>query len=272
MQRTCANCGEKQQQSIPKKTGYQITITAGEGGSVSPSGSFLVEEGGSFTVTVTPDDGYRIGAVIIDSTQQSQNSTLTFTDVRSNHTISVTFVKQQNQTRTCVGIIANAIQPMQEVTKESFDMRDFQIIAVISENDRLTRVNITDQCSPGYFPSMYHSASMLGSAELLFRYNGTDSEIAAFVKSQPISVGVQMYLRGDGNRNCTVDTDDAIAALRAGTLASIGAEDELDADQRAALDVNLSDSVDVSDAIYILRYFNYAQIGFNESWEDLIGS
>ena len=75
---------------------YTVSVTAGSGGTVSPSGSVDVLEGGSVSFTITPNDGYELGQLLIDGSNVSVQSTYTFSDVRGNHTIYAVF--QQAQT------------------------------------------------------------------------------------------------------------------------------------------------------------------------------
>ncbi len=72
-------------------TTYTVTATAGSGGSISPSGAVSVMEGNNQTFTITPDSGYRINSVTVDSVGQGAITTYTFTNVTASHTISVTF-------------------------------------------------------------------------------------------------------------------------------------------------------------------------------------
>ena len=66
---------------------YTITVTAGSGGSVSPNGTVDVEEGGSVTFAINPNEGYGLGQLLIDGSPVSVQSSYTFSDVKSNHTI-----------------------------------------------------------------------------------------------------------------------------------------------------------------------------------------
>ena len=45
---------------------YTITATAGNGGSISPSGTMTVNYGGSQSFTISPDANYTIGNVVLD--------------------------------------------------------------------------------------------------------------------------------------------------------------------------------------------------------------
>ena len=75
----------------------QLTInaTAGPNGSIAPSGSTLVDYGGSQAYTITPDSNYHVADVIVDSISQGPVTNYTFTDVTSDHTISATFTINQ---------------------------------------------------------------------------------------------------------------------------------------------------------------------------------
>jgi putative cell wall-binding protein len=70
---------------------YTITASAGNGGSISPSGAVSVPEGGSQTFAVTPNSNYSIASVTVDGINQGALTAYTFDKVTSDHTISVTF-------------------------------------------------------------------------------------------------------------------------------------------------------------------------------------
>jgi len=70
---------------------YEINVTAGEGGSITPSGSLNLFEGSDQTFDITPDRDYRILDVIADNHSLGATNTFTFTNIASNHTLSVMF-------------------------------------------------------------------------------------------------------------------------------------------------------------------------------------
>jgi Divergent InlB B-repeat domain len=72
-------------------SGYSITSSAENGGSVSPAGTTTVNSGAGQTFTITPSTGYQIAGVVVDGVSAGAVSTYTFTNVTANHTISVTF-------------------------------------------------------------------------------------------------------------------------------------------------------------------------------------
>ena len=78
-------------------TGYTITATAGANGSITPSGAVGVAVGGSQTFTISPSSGYVIDTLKVDGLEVTATTSYTFSDVKANHTIEVTF-KQESQT------------------------------------------------------------------------------------------------------------------------------------------------------------------------------
>ena len=79
---------------------YTIEATAGAGGSISPSGSVSVREGGDQTFTITPDKGYAVSNVKIDGKSIGAVKSYTFENVSRTHTIEVVFVKGTASART----------------------------------------------------------------------------------------------------------------------------------------------------------------------------
>ena len=79
---------------------YTIEATAGAGGSISPSGSVSVREGGDQTFTITPDKGYAVSTVKIDGKSIGAVKSYTFENVSRTHTIEVVFVKGTASART----------------------------------------------------------------------------------------------------------------------------------------------------------------------------
>ncbi|WP_072371309.1 S-layer homology domain-containing protein [Thermophilibacter mediterraneus] len=71
---------------------YTITATAGEGGSISPSGTHSYAAGSDVSFSITPDEGYTVGSVTVDGVDVGQRSSYTFADLDDDHTISVTFM------------------------------------------------------------------------------------------------------------------------------------------------------------------------------------
>src|SRR5699024_8624602 len=79
----------------PKNIDYQtcnVTVTANEGGTVSPAGTTAVTEGESFTLTITPNAYYHVESVVVNGeTVTVTDNTYTLDSVTSETTIEVTF-------------------------------------------------------------------------------------------------------------------------------------------------------------------------------------
>src|SRR5436190_4837100 len=72
---------------------YPITATTpGGNGSISPSGSVVVNCGANQAFTITPNSCYAISDVLVDGVSQGAISTYTFPNVQASHTISASFV------------------------------------------------------------------------------------------------------------------------------------------------------------------------------------
>ena len=72
-------------------TTYAITASAGDGGSISPSGRVSVARGGDKTFTVRPGDGYAVKDVLVDGKSIGAVESYTFENIRAGHTIEAIF-------------------------------------------------------------------------------------------------------------------------------------------------------------------------------------
>ncbi len=96
---------------IPLQT-YTLTASVVGNGAVTPNGNVAVFEGGAQTLTFTPGNGFRVGAVLIDgSPVPVTGNTYTFTNVQGDHTIQVTFVPLPTHTITATAGANGDISP-----------------------------------------------------------------------------------------------------------------------------------------------------------------
>ncbi len=70
---------------------FNLSSSAGTGGTVSPSGSTTINYGASQTVNIIPNTGYYISDVTVDNVSVGPVNHYTFTNVTANHTISASF-------------------------------------------------------------------------------------------------------------------------------------------------------------------------------------
>ena len=76
---------------------YILQASAGQHGSISPSGALKVPENASQTYAITPDDGYQIADVLVDGESVGAVSSYTFRDIAGAHTIQAFFVPEGTQ-------------------------------------------------------------------------------------------------------------------------------------------------------------------------------
>ena len=76
--------------TFEKKT-YNISASAGIGGTISPNGTSVVTHGSNKTYTITPSFGYGVADVKVDNVSVGAVTSYTFSNVTSAHTIKATF-------------------------------------------------------------------------------------------------------------------------------------------------------------------------------------
>lgn len=126
--------------SSPGTKQYSINASAGQGGSISPSGSNVVEQGKSIVFTVTPDSGYEVDTVKVDGKSVSLlNYTYTFKNVAASQNIYVSF----KQTET-----ANNEDSPICIEDINWDSSDTIIIDISEKTKVAAKVfqKITDDC------------------------------------------------------------------------------------------------------------------------------
>lgn len=72
-------------------TYYTITASTNPNGTITPSGSVIVNSGNSQEFTITPNSGFHVVNVLIDDNSIGAVSSYTFTNVVANHTIVANF-------------------------------------------------------------------------------------------------------------------------------------------------------------------------------------
>ena len=116
-------------EAVYEITSYTVKASAGEGGTITPSGDVLVAHGNSAVFTITPEKGYHVKEVLADNKAVNlTDNQYTFTDVKEPHTISASFEKDI----TTITISASAgeggtISPSGEVTAEIGSSVEFTV-------------------------------------------------------------------------------------------------------------------------------------------------
>ena len=109
-----------------KKT-FTISATAGNGGSITPSGTTSVNSGDSLTYAIIPNTGYEIASVKVDGINKGAISSYTFSNVTSNHSISATFVKKTFTISASAGV-GGSISPAGTIQVTHGESRSFSIL------------------------------------------------------------------------------------------------------------------------------------------------
>jgi beta-glucanase (GH16 family) len=83
---------------------FTITASAGSGGSISPTGSVVVNQGANQSFSIAANSGFTISSVTVDGVNQGAITSFTFSNVQANHTISAAFAASN---RTLTGSSGN---------------------------------------------------------------------------------------------------------------------------------------------------------------------
>jgi len=105
---------------------FTITASAGANGSISPSGSVIVNQGANQSFTITPSAGFKVSSVTVDGASVGAVTSYTFSNVQANHTISAAFV-QITYTITASAGSNGSISPSGTVTVNSGASQSFTI-------------------------------------------------------------------------------------------------------------------------------------------------
>ena len=107
---------------------YTITASAGSNGSISPSGSITVNQGGNRTFAVSAATNYHIDDVLVDGASVGAISSYTFSSVSRNHTIQASFAINTH-TITATAGSKGSISPSGNVTVNQGGNRTFAVSA-----------------------------------------------------------------------------------------------------------------------------------------------
>ncbi|MDP4222531.1 MAG: LamG-like jellyroll fold domain-containing protein [Bacteroidota bacterium] len=90
---------------------YTITASAATGGSINPSGAFVVNEGANQTFSIKPDLGFKVSDVKIDDISVGAVSSYTFSNVAANHSITALFDSTPTYTITATAGTGGLVSP-----------------------------------------------------------------------------------------------------------------------------------------------------------------
>src|SRR6185369_813136 len=110
---------------VPK---FTITATPGANGMITPSGAVQVNCGADQTFTISPSACHHVADVLVDGTSQGPVTSYTFTNVRTAHSITASFVfAPDRDTITASAGPGGSIEPAGEVVVDCGSTQAFTI-------------------------------------------------------------------------------------------------------------------------------------------------
>lgn len=70
---------------------YSITATADSNGTITPSGTMTLPFGSTQTFSITPNTGYHVSSLLVDGTSVATDTSYSFPNISSNHTLHAMF-------------------------------------------------------------------------------------------------------------------------------------------------------------------------------------
>ncbi len=173
---------------------FTITASAGNGGTISPSGAVTVGQGASKTFVIVASSGYTISSVIVDGVSVGAVSSYTFPSVKAAHTISASFTPTSptSYTITASAGTGGTISPSGVVSVSQGASKTFAIAA--SSGYTISSV-VVDGVSVGAVPS-YTFPSVMAAH--------TINAVFAPVSSATFTIGYSTVFSSTDNGNANV--------------------------------------------------------------------
>jgi hypothetical protein len=148
---------------------YTITASAGANGSISPTGTLTAYEGDDQTYTITPDAGYSIADVLVDSVPVGAVASYTFSNVTAGHTIAASFMYAllAIDAPTTVTTLQMAMpNPSRDGVTLAFSLaeRGPVNLCIYSVDGRRVRTLATGTQEPGYYRHVWDGRDDSGNA------------------------------------------------------------------------------------------------------------
>lgn len=179
---------------VEKVQGFVIKASAGNGGTITPSGDVKVEKGTDMTFRFSASSGYTVSNVIVDgATVTGVSGSYTFKDVQGAHTIEVTFRSTGGgggggSDRTLTGISVGGSYSTSYYDGDPFDIANLTVTAIYSDGSRIPVIS-------GYTvdPSVLH----IGDDTVTVSYQGFTASITVTVSEPPVVTGIYVHTGPD---------------------------------------------------------------------------
>jgi len=168
---------------------YTLNLTAGTGGSVSPSGLVSANPHDNKTVTITPLSCYSINDVVVDGKSVGPVTTYTFTDITTDHTLTAAFVQKQYTISASTNGYGGSITPSGDTKVNCGDNKDYTI-----SSDYGYSINdvAVDSVSQGKI-NKYTFSNIAADHKIYCQFNSMPVG-TLFVSSVPL--GAQVFIDG----------------------------------------------------------------------------
>ncbi len=168
---------------------YTLNLTAGTGGSVSPSGLVSVNPHDNKTVTITPLSCYDIKDVVIDGKSNDPITNFTFNDITTDHVLIATFVQKQYTISASTNGYGGSIIPSGDTKVNCGDNKEYSITADYGYSINDVAV---DSVSQGKI-NKYTFSNIIADHKIFSKFSLIQTG-SLFVTSVP--VGVQVFIDG----------------------------------------------------------------------------
>ena len=209
--------------NTPTATSGVVTATAGQGGTISPSGAIAVDFGSSKSFTIAPSTGYHVLDVLVDGSSVGAVTSYPFTNVQASHTIHASFSPD--------AYTLTITPPVNGTVTKSPDQASYLSGTVIT----LTATPATGYSFTGW------SGDLTGTTNPATITMDADKTVTA-------TFTLSTTVRGDIGGNGTVGMDDAL--LLAQSIVGIAT---LTTAQRLAADVNGDGSITMADTLLVAQ-------------------
>ena len=175
---------------VLNKSTYAVVITHSEHGRLFPSGTVTVARGSEFTVTILPDDGYRLSSLIIDGESVGTGfEKYTFKDIAADHTVYAEF----EEVPVPPGVPDFTAWVCKVTESDGRSTRERIVDAPLSDGDPFTMTNI--------------SAGVVQTAEIELRNTGDVDLDTRLCLSSLICTSDNLVLADHIEIVCTVGTE-----------------------------------------------------------------
>ncbi|MBO7651763.1 MAG: T9SS type A sorting domain-containing protein [Bacteroidales bacterium] len=206
-----------------------INATAGNGGTISPSGQVHIGDGGNITFTVSANEGYRISSVLVDNVEQITSSDVIttynyeFSNVTDDHTITASFVVAQPHIITATASAGGTISPSGQVSvpyngSQTFEFtpdEGYRLANIVVDNGPATAENNTYTFTNVVTNHTINANFAVNSYNLTIHYVYANNTTAAQDHTETIAFGTEYSVASPAITGYTADIETVAGTMPA---------------------------------------------------------